>query len=340
MSDFLASLVRQGRAERIGIRPNLPARFASTAGATEESPIFEEREERLAEAPRLIPPPEPREYHSPEPPHRRPAGDRLEPEWYPEPAPARPMRSGPQPQPTQAIDRGDEIHPAPPDRRRAVVARPEVQAPPPEIGPVDAPSPPPRQARRLGPFAEGPPRPFPEIEGAEEVEPAPAVRPLATSPRTVPLRANDREPQPEAVPAAQSVPARRVAPRSEATEGELGPPEVARPEPRVILREHLSRPIEAADEGRKGDPDRSDRPTTPARGASPEISAQPPRPSKPPAVVPAEIRADEGTTVHVSIGRIEVRAISPPASQSRARAASPARSLDDYLSERGRGAGR
>jgi hypothetical protein len=45
-------------------------------------------------------------------------------------------------------------------------------------------------------------------------------------------------------------------------------------------------------------------------------------------------------TIHVTIGRIEVRAVQTSQSPARSRAATPAMNLDDYLMRRGQGGAR
>jgi hypothetical protein len=129
-------------------------------------------------------------------------------------------------------------------------------------------------------------------------------------------------------------------------------------EPRV-RREHAARALAAGDvpqrETVRGRPDgdrdpvQTRRPVREAGGVVPvaaRIVAQPPLPAIQPRVVraapqrsplPAPARAQE-TTVHVSIGRIEVRATPHAAEPRRDAAASPVMSLGEYLSSRsGRG---
>jgi hypothetical protein len=55
------------------------------------------------------------------------------------------------------------------------------------------------------------------------------------------------------------------------------------------------------------------------------------RPAQP---LPVSAPRQEETTVHVSIGRIEVRAVQPPDAKPRERAKSAVMSLDEYLRSR------
>ena len=76
---------------------------------------------------------------------------------------------------------------------------------------------------------------------------------------------------------------------------------------------------------------------SPTSGAGRVQAANPTLPARP-SVRPqkAERAQAEATEVHVSIGRIEITAMQTPMSPKRKPAAKPARSLDDYLAQRGR----
>jgi hypothetical protein len=65
-----------------------------------------------------------------------------------------------------------------------------------------------------------------------------------------------------------------------------------------------------------------------------------PAPSRQPLSIPAAQQSPSTPTIHVTIGRIEIRATPPSAPPQRPRAAAPVMGLDEYLRQRNAGGSR
>ena len=176
--------------------------------------------------------------------------------------------------------------------------------------------------------------PAPQISNAATVEePAAARRPPSIMPE-VPAR----EPQ-TAVP--QQTPMERVAER----DAEAPEPQTAVPQQPPMERAAARDADEASDSFRLMVPalrglahDAIPSPAfSPTSGAGRVQAANPTLPAHPSMRSQKAERAKaEATEVHVSIGRIEITAMQTPMPPKRKPAAKPARSLDDYLAQRGR----
>jgi hypothetical protein len=333
MSDYLANLAARSLAPERSVQPRLAARFEPVVGvspgwtdpAPEAPPLLAEVVEGgVAARPAPTRPSEPR-------------GQRAVPPEEPIEEPARPRRSrrraaesDPEPAPEPVRWEGARA-PRPPETREL----PE----PPEIRSVPARRPPPRPLSHLPPtlspgegrdatanpsFQAVSPQFLPSPgggtagegrgaggEGASRMAPLPSPSPPPPRPAPVTEDRATLGPPPRTRRAGTVEP---VAPREEP------------PRPAVLPRPS---PPPAA---------QAPRPAPPTRVlVEPRVSVAPPAP---PPVPSAPIRAAEAPepTIHVTIGRIEVRATPPPAQPSRPRqAASSALSLEEYLRRRSKG---
>jgi hypothetical protein len=124
--------------------------------------------------------------------------------------------------------------------------------------------------------------------------------------------------------------------------------DAARAESAVVAPVSASTALEASAAVQPDDPAVAHPPTPALSPAAPRVEATPPRRAQPPAVTApavgaserdeASVPSSEPDVVHVTIGRIEVRAtVAPPAPARGARPArDPERSLHDYLAGRPR----
>jgi hypothetical protein len=226
--------------------------------------------------------------------------------------PAGEGRQEPQePAPRRPVGSPDAPHPPKPTRTELLAGGQQAVAPPPPITrPVPTPHSPARPAPAR-PAASTPPAPAGRVLPNPRAKPRPATQPatperptvevIATKPVEPPARP---VPAPKHPPAASSVVPHRPA---EAPPVALPPPEAS---------PGVGAPI---------------RPRLPGHTHTPA-----PAPAPPPGVTPPAHPA-EPAPIRVSIGRIEVRGVPPPAAPGHSEFPGPRRpplSLDDYLRER------
>ena len=223
----------------------------------------------------------------------------------------------------------------------AVVETPAPEPPPPvfalarEVGVVSETSDRGEAASAPPPVQPAPPAaaPKPTVPAVPLITVAPPITVAAVVPAP-PVASRDQRQPPAPMPARPAPGLTRrddpLAPAPRLSRRDDPPPAAVRPDP-VRVRQDTD-PVRAA--------------STPEPAAAPPTLAPSPRPS-PAEITPRVVRArpqqtppptvprQEETTVHVSIGRIEVRAIQPPLeARPRELAKSAVMSLDEYLRSR------